>query len=152
MHSNELPNPSGRSQSPSNESPNAFSSKQVPSDEAGPDEQPSEGPLDGDEVAEMYGSRTLRDVCDKLIAVFTVEKPEVADWKRLLALSSEWANIRPKFYTHIKRRAKEAEEEGNPEYALQLYSLQRRLNKVRGTGVTILVRFGFQKGRALLQM
>jgi hypothetical protein len=88
---------------------------------------------DADEVSDkqMYGSRTIREVCEKLIEVFMVDKPEVMDWKRLLTLSSEWANIRPKFYTHIKKRAKEVEEDGNHEYALQLYSLQRRLSKVR---------------------
>jgi hypothetical protein len=100
---------------------------------AGPSGQEGLSDDDDDEVSDkqMYGSRTIREVCEKLIEVFMVEKPEVMDWKRLLTLSSEWANIRPKFYTHIKKRAKEVEEDGNHKYALQLYSLQRRLSKVR---------------------
>ncbi|KAK7849988.1 uncharacterized protein CFP56_001817 [Quercus suber] len=47
---------------------------------------------------EVLDDNKMVRVCDKLIDVFLVDKPTPTDWRRLLAFSKEWDNIRPHFY------------------------------------------------------
>lgn len=76
--------------------------------------------LDDDE------SRMIR-VCDKLIGVFMVDKPTPADWRRLLAFSREWNNIRPHFFTRCQDRARA---EDDPAMKEKLLRLARKLKEV----------------------
>lgn len=66
-------------------------------------------------------------VCDKVIEVFMVDKPTPTDWRRLLAFSREWRNIRPHFFKHCQKRA---ELESNPEMKHKLFRLDRKLKEV----------------------
>ncbi|KAM7256218.1 hypothetical protein ACFE04_011959 [Oxalis oulophora] len=43
--------------------------------------------------------------CDKLINVFMVDKPNPNEWRKLLAFSREWDNLRPYFYKRCQDRA-----------------------------------------------
>ncbi|KAL9396227.1 hypothetical protein Peur_010480 [Populus x canadensis] len=47
----------------------------------------------------------MASVCDKLIEVFMVDKPTPNDWRKLLAFSKEWDNLRPHFYKRCQERA-----------------------------------------------
>ncbi|CAN6893180.1 unnamed protein product [Brassica oleracea] len=67
-------------------------------------------------------------VCDKLIEVFMVDKPSPSDWRRLLAFSKEWDNIRPHFYKRCRDRADS--EEANPEMKHKVLRLARKLKEV----------------------
>ncbi|KAK9163121.1 hypothetical protein Syun_004023 [Stephania yunnanensis] len=66
-------------------------------------------------------------VCDKLIDVFMVDKPAPTDWRRLLAFSREWNNIRPHFFRRCQERA---DAEGNPDMKPKLLRLGRKLKEI----------------------
>ncbi|CAL9771642.1 unnamed protein product [Musa acuminata subsp. burmannicoides] len=66
-------------------------------------------------------------VCDKLIEVFMVDKPTTTDWRRLLAFSKEWSNIRPHFYRRCEERA---DREGDPGMKHKLLRLGRKLKEI----------------------
>ncbi|KAL5981668.1 hypothetical protein ACLOJK_015731 [Asimina triloba] len=66
-------------------------------------------------------------VCDKLIEVFMVDKPTPTDWRKLLAFSRDWNNIRPHFYKRCQERA---DAEDNPGMQHKLLRLGRKLKEV----------------------
>lgn len=66
-------------------------------------------------------------VCDKLIEVFLVDKPRPSDWRKLLAFSKEWDNIRPHFYKRCQNRA---DSESDPGMKHKFLRLQRKLREV----------------------
>ncbi|RAL47006.1 hypothetical protein DM860_017047 [Cuscuta australis] len=66
-------------------------------------------------------------VCDKLIEVFLVDKPTPTDWKRLIAFSREWSNIRPHFFERCQDRA---EKEGDFQMKHKLLRLGRKLKEI----------------------
>ncbi|CAH9128253.1 unnamed protein product [Cuscuta epithymum] len=66
-------------------------------------------------------------VCDKLIEVFMVDKPTPTDWKRLIAFSREWTNIRPHFYERCLERA---DKESDFEMKHKLLRLSRKLKEI----------------------
>lgn len=78
------------------------------------------------EDGEGYGKKMIR-VCDKLIDVFMVDKPTTTDWRRLLAFSKEWSNIRPHFYRRCQERA---DSEGDPGMQHKLHRLGRKLKEI----------------------
>ncbi|CAI5501591.1 unnamed protein product, partial [Closterium sp. Naga37s-1] len=84
---------------------------------------------EGDDPEVEAGFKMSR-VCDRLVDVFWVEKPEPAQWRLLLAFSAEWARIRPHFFARAKLRARDFEEQGKPDKAAELYRLARRLKEV----------------------
>lgn len=66
-------------------------------------------------------------ICDKLIGVFMVDKPTPTDWRKLLAFSREWDNIRPHFFKRCQERA---DAEPNPEMKHKYLRLGRKLKEV----------------------
>jgi len=66
-------------------------------------------------------------VCDKLIEVFLVDKPNPTDWRRLLAFSKEWSNLRPHFYKRCQDRA---DSQDDPGMKHKLLRLGRKLKEV----------------------
>ncbi|RZC83371.1 hypothetical protein C5167_046156 [Papaver somniferum] len=66
-------------------------------------------------------------VCDKLIGAFMVDKPTPTDWRRLLAFSKEWNNIRPHFF---KRCQIKADAEDDPGLKHNLLRLGRKLKEI----------------------
>ncbi|KAJ8772252.1 hypothetical protein K2173_027429 [Erythroxylum novogranatense] len=66
-------------------------------------------------------------VCDKLIEVFMVDKSTPTDWRRLLAFSKEWDNIRPHFFKRCQERA---DSEDNPGMKHNLLRLARKLKEI----------------------
>ncbi|KAK4761779.1 hypothetical protein SAY87_029663 [Trapa incisa] len=66
-------------------------------------------------------------VCDKLIDVFLVDKPTPTDWRRLLAFSKEWPNIRPHFYKRCQDRADTVDDPGMKH---KLLRFSRKLKEV----------------------
>lgn len=66
-------------------------------------------------------------VCDKLIEVFLVDKPTPTDWRRLLAFSKEWDDIRPHFYRRCQDRADSVDD---PAMKHKLLRLGRKLKEV----------------------
>lgn len=66
-------------------------------------------------------------VCDKLIGVFLVDKPTPTDWRRLLAFSREWKNIRPHFFARCNDKALS---ETNPTMQEKLLRLARKLKQI----------------------
>ncbi|CAL2235325.1 unnamed protein product [Prunus armeniaca] len=66
-------------------------------------------------------------VCDKLIEVFLVDKPTPTDWRRLLAFSKEWDDIRPHFYKRCQDRA---DTEDDPGMKHKLLRLGRKLKEI----------------------
>ncbi|KAL1833104.1 hypothetical protein ACET3Z_002755 [Daucus carota] len=71
-------------------------------------------------------SKMIR-VCDKLIDVFMVDKPTPTDWRRLLAFSKEWDNIRPHFYNRCQDRADTESDSGMKH---KLLRLRRKLKEI----------------------
>ncbi|KAL6640337.1 hypothetical protein ACP70R_022186 [Stipagrostis hirtigluma subsp. patula] len=69
-------------------------------------------------------------ISDKLIGVFMVDKPTPTDWRKLLAFSREWDNIRPHFFKRCQERA---DAEQNPEMKHNLLRLIRKLKEVMET-------------------
>ncbi|KAF9610785.1 hypothetical protein IFM89_024894 [Coptis chinensis] len=74
----------------------------------------------------LYDDKMIR-VCDKLIGVFMVDKPTPTDWRRLLAFSREWPNLRPHFFRRCQERA---DAEDNPEMKHNLFRLARKLKEI----------------------
>lgn len=66
-------------------------------------------------------------ICDKLIGVFMVDKPTPTDWRKLLAFSREWDNLRPHFFKRCQDRANA---EPNLEMKHNLLRLGRKLNEI----------------------
>ncbi|MCO5596556.1 hypothetical protein L7F22_050621 [Adiantum nelumboides] len=73
------------------------------------------------------GYRMTR-VADKLIEVFLVERTTPEEWRRLLAFSKEWSNIRPHFFKRCRARA---EQELNPQNKGNLSKLSRKLKEAK---------------------
>ncbi|XP_031372421.1 uncharacterized protein At4g37920 isoform X2 [Punica granatum] len=80
----------------------------------------------GDDVGSFDENKMVR-VCDKLIEVFIVDKPTPTDWRRLLAFSREWPNIRPHFYKRCQDRADSLDDPGMKH---KLLRLSRKLKEV----------------------
>ncbi|KAG1330440.1 hypothetical protein COCNU_02G004080 [Cocos nucifera] len=88
---------------------------------------------DDEEIEDCKGDTEYMDdskmvrVCDKLIEVFMVDKPTTTDWRRLLAFSKEWSNIRPHFYKRCQERA---DAESDPGMKHKLLRLGRKLKEI----------------------
>ncbi|WVY95519.1 hypothetical protein V8G54_034607 [Vigna mungo] len=54
---------------------------------------------------EAVDESRMHRICDKLIGVFMVDKPTPTDWRRLLAFSREWDNLKPQFFARCQERA-----------------------------------------------
>lgn len=93
-------------------------------------EKPTEeeqGSEDTEVGSESLDDHRMNRVCDKLIEVFMVDKPTTTDWRRILAFSKEWTNIRPHFFTRCQERA---DAEHNPEMKHKLLRLGRKLREI----------------------
>ncbi|KAK2659569.1 hypothetical protein Ddye_006102 [Dipteronia dyeriana] len=66
-------------------------------------------------------------VCDKLIEVFMVDKPTPIDWRRLIAFSKEWTNLRSHFFNRCQDRAND---EKDPGMKHNLLRLARKLKEI----------------------
>ncbi|OMO94143.1 hypothetical protein COLO4_16507 [Corchorus olitorius] len=73
------------------------------------------------------GNYKMIRVSDKLIEVFMVDKPTPTDWRRLLAFSKEWNNIRPHFFQRCQDRA---DAEADPGMKHKLLRLGRKLKEI----------------------
>lgn len=82
---------------------------------------------DREDDSEGLDENKMIPVCDKLIEVFLVDKPTPTDWRRLLAFSREWDNIRPHFYKRCQDRA---DSESDPGMKHKFLRLQRKLREV----------------------
>ncbi|KAF5450823.1 hypothetical protein F2P56_031142 [Juglans regia] len=82
---------------------------------------------DEEDGIEGLDDHKMTRVCDKLIEVFMVDKPAPTDWRRLLAFSKEWDNIRPHFYKRCQERA---DSEDDPGMKHKLLRLARKLKEV----------------------
>ncbi|XP_027930268.1 uncharacterized protein At4g37920 [Vigna unguiculata] len=76
---------------------------------------------------EAVDESRMHRVCDKLIGVFMVDKPTPTDWRRLLAFSREWNNLKPQFFARCQERA-DAEED--PAMKEKLLRLARKLRQI----------------------
>ncbi|CAM8986577.1 unnamed protein product [Rhodiola kirilowii] len=85
------------------------------------------GESDGNEKAEEIDDIKMTRVCDKLIGVFMVDKPTPTDWRRLIAFSTEWSNLRPHFF---KRCMERAESENDLTMKHNLLRFARKLREV----------------------
>ncbi|XP_062027770.1 uncharacterized protein At4g37920 [Rosa rugosa] len=86
----------------------------------------------GEKGEEEGGVGSLDDhkmtrICDKLIEVFMVDKPTPTDWRRLLAFSREWDDIRPHFFKHCQVRA---DAEDDPGMKHKILRLGRKLKEI----------------------
>lgn len=88
----------------------------------------------------LWDSNKMVKICDKLIGVFMVDKPTPTDWRKLIAFSREWDNIRPHFFKRCQERA---DAESNPEMKHNLLRLARKLKEV------IKIMFAFLPCRGL---
>ncbi|KAK9270107.1 hypothetical protein L1049_025681 [Liquidambar formosana] len=79
-----------------------------------------------DDIEGVDDHKMIR-ICDKLIAVFMVDKPTPTDWRRLIAFSKEWSTIRPHFYRRCKDRA---DSEDDPGMKHNLLRLGRKLKEI----------------------
>lgn len=86
-----------------------------------------EEPTEDIQNTKQEDGQKMIHVCDKLIEVFLVDKPTSTDWRRLLAFSREWNNLRAHFYQRCQERA---DEEENPEMKHKLLRLRRKLKEV----------------------
>ncbi|KAK1314349.1 Uncharacterized protein QJS10_CPA06g00588 [Acorus calamus] len=82
---------------------------------------------DGEGNTDGLSDNKMVKVCDKLIDVFMVDKTTPTDWRRLLAFSKEWSNIRPHFY---KRCQEKADAEEDPGMKHRLLRLARKLKEI----------------------
>lgn len=82
---------------------------------------------DSKDASEGLDENKMIRICDKLIEVFLVDKPKPIDWRRLLAFSKEWNNIRPHFYKRCQDRA---DGESDPGMKHKFLRLQRKLKEV----------------------
>ncbi|GAU46613.1 hypothetical protein TSUD_377780 [Trifolium subterraneum] len=73
------------------------------------------------------GDNKMIAICDKLIGVFMVDKPNPTDWRRLLAFSKEWNNIRPHFFARCNDKAVS---ETDPVMKEKLLRLARKLKEI----------------------
>lgn len=87
----------------------------------------SENTEDEDSSSEGVNDGKMIRVCDKLIEVFMVDKPTPTDWRRLLAFSKEWNNLRSHFYKRCQDRA---DSEEDPGMKHKLLRLGRKLKEV----------------------
>ena len=92
----------------------------------------SEAGENGEKGEEEGGVGSLDDhkmtrICDKLIEVFMVDKPTTTDWRRLLAFSREWDDIRPHFFKRCQNRA---DVEDDPGMKHKILRLARKLKEV----------------------
>ena len=83
----------------------------------------SANPESGDDA----GDHKMVRICDKLIKVFMVDKPNPGDWRRLLAFSKELDTIRPHFFERCQERA---DKENDPGMKHNLLRLGRKLKEV----------------------
>lgn len=97
------------------------------SDSATSQETDVENGEDGKDASEGLDENKMIRVCDKLIEVFLVDKPKPTEWRRLLAFSKEWNNIRPHFYKRCQDRA---DSESDPGMKHKFLKLQRKLREV----------------------
>ncbi|OMO71178.1 hypothetical protein CCACVL1_18393 [Corchorus capsularis] len=81
-------------------------------------------------------------VCDKLIEVFMVDKPTPTDWRRLLAFSKEWNNLRPHFFQRCHDRA---DAEADPGMKHKLLRLGRKLKEIDEDVPIIYGKYSFAK-------
>ncbi|CAH1454080.1 unnamed protein product [Lactuca virosa] len=81
----------------------------------------------GEENVNDSGDPKMIRICDKLIEVFMVDKPNPVDWRRLLAFSKEWETIRPHFFERCQDRA---DKEDDPGMKHKLFRLGRKLKEV----------------------
>lgn len=81
----------------------------------------------GEENVDDSGDPKMIRICDKLIEVFMVDKPNPVDWRRLLAFSKEWETIRPHFFERCQDRA---DKEDDPGMKHKLFRLGRKLKEV----------------------
>lgn len=77
--------------------------------------------------SEVLDESRMSRVCDKLIGVFMVDKPTPTDWRRLLAFSREWDNLRPHFFARCRERI---DAEDDPAMKEKLLRLSRKLKQV----------------------
>lgn len=89
-------------------------------------EEPTRDGEEKDGTKSLDAGKMIK-VCDKLIEVFMVDKPTPTDWRRLLAFSKEWNNLRSHFFKRCQDRAN-AEE--NPGMKHKLLRLGRKLKEV----------------------
>ncbi|MCO5554478.1 hypothetical protein L7F22_008007 [Adiantum nelumboides] len=54
---------------------------------------------------EFENGYTMRQVCDRLIHIFTQEKTNEVEWRKLLLLGDDWDRLRPSFFKHCKYKA-----------------------------------------------
>lgn len=97
------------------------------SDSATTQETDAENGEDRKDASEGLDENKMIRVCDKLIEVFLVDKPKPTEWRRLLAFSKEWNNIRPHFYKRCQDRA---DSESDPGMKHKFLKLQRKLREV----------------------
>ncbi|KAJ0528450.1 hypothetical protein HanLR1_Chr10g0345061 [Helianthus annuus] len=79
------------------------------------------------ETCDDSGDPKMDRICDKLIDVFMVDKPNPIDWRRLIAFSKEWDTIRPHFFDRCRNRA---DKEDDPGMKHKLLRLGRKLKEV----------------------
>lgn len=103
-------------------------------------EEDSESGNDGD--TDCLDDHKMMKVCDKLIDVFMVDKPTPTDWRRLLAFSKEWNNIRPHFYRRCQIKA---DAEDDPGLKHNLLRLARKLKEVASMFTTDELCLPFKK-------
>ncbi|KAL6179787.1 hypothetical protein ACLB2K_046458 [Fragaria x ananassa] len=92
----------------------------------------SEAVGNGEKGEEEGGVVSLDDhkmtrICHKLIEVFMVDKPTATDWRRLLAFSREWDDIRPHFFKLCQDRA---DVEDFPGMKHKILRLGRKLKEI----------------------
>ena len=100
--------------------------------EEGEEEEQEQEQEEGEEEEEVEPGYGMARVCDRLMDVFAVERPQPSEWRKLLALSREWRRIRPHFFRRCRERAAQCEGDRQHERAEQLYRLARRLEEVGG--------------------
>ncbi|KAM7489405.1 hypothetical protein LguiB_026889 [Lonicera macranthoides] len=80
-----------------------------------------------EEESEEKEDHKMVRVCDKLIGIFMIDKPTPTDWRRLLAFSKSWNDIRPHFYKRCQDRA---DSEDDPGMKHKLLRLRRKLKEI----------------------
>ncbi|XP_065847741.1 uncharacterized protein At4g37920 [Euphorbia lathyris] len=111
------------------------SATEVSSDRKGEPSTSSDSSKSGDNSSSKEYENDAEDegkmirVSDKLIGVFLVDKPLTSDWRRLLAFSREWDNIRPHFFKRCEERA---DSEKDPGMKHQILRLARKLKEIDG--------------------
>lgn len=90
-------------------------------------EENEEDIADEDELDEIDEEIHMIVVCEKLMDVFLVDKPNPADWRKMLAFSTSWVNIRDHFFVILKERA---DAEDDPGMKQKLLRLERKLKEI----------------------